>query len=63
MLYKELMQKTEKELHELLNDLKAELFTLRFKNKTGALDQTHKIKAIRKNIARTLTALKEKGAK
>lgn len=59
MQYSELIKKTKPELEELINDFRAELFLLRFKNKTGQLDQTHKISSIRKDIAKTLTAIKE----
>ncbi|MGL5357454.1 MAG: 50S ribosomal protein L29 [Metamycoplasmataceae bacterium] len=59
MQYSELIKKTKEELENLLNDYRAELFTLRFKNKTGQLDACHKIKDIRKDIAKTLTAIKE----
>ncbi|AKA50097.1 50S ribosomal protein L29 [Mycoplasmopsis gallinacea] len=63
MLYKDIKAKSREELLKLVNDLKAELWTLRFKNSTGSLDQTHKISSIRKDIAKVLTALNEKGAK
>lgn len=62
MSYAELKEKSVKELQELLNDLKAELFSLRFKNATRQLDQTHKINLVKKDIARTLTALNAKKA-
>lgn len=52
MLYKDIKEKSTEELQKLVNDLKAELWTLRFKNATGSLDQTHKIKLIRKDIAK-----------
>lgn len=63
MLYKDIKDKSVEELTQLVSDLKAELWTLRFKNATGSLDQTHKINSIRKDIARVLTALNNKGAK
>ncbi|MEE3928330.1 50S ribosomal protein L29 [Mycoplasmopsis ciconiae] len=63
MLYRDIKAKSKEELVKLANDLKAELWTLRFKNATGSLDQTHKINLLRKDIARVLTALNEKGAK
>lgn len=63
MLYKDIKDKSVEELQKLANDLKAELWTLKFKNATGSLDQTHKINAMRKDIAKVLTALNEKGAK
>jgi len=58
MQYSIIQKKSEKELFDLINELKAELFLLRFKNKTGQQDQTHKIKLVRRDIAKVLTALK-----
>ena len=58
MEYSTIQKKSEQELFNLINDLKAELFLLRFKNKTGRQDQTHKIKLVRRDIAKVLTALK-----
>ncbi|UUD35992.1 50S ribosomal protein L29 [Mycoplasmopsis citelli] len=63
MLYKDLLNKSAEELQNLVQDLKAELWTLRFQNTTGSLDQTHKINLLKKDIARALTALNQKGAK
>ncbi len=60
MKFKELENKSVSELNQLLNDLRAESFTLGWKNKTQQQDQTHKIKEVRRNIARILTALKQK---
>lgn len=60
MLYKDIKAKDAKEIQKLLADLKAELFTLHFKNVTGSLDQSHKIKLVRTDIAKCYTALKEK---
>lgn len=59
MKFQEIAKKSEKELCDLIDDLKAELFTLRFKNKTQQQDQTHKIKLVRRDIAKALTALKQ----
>lgn len=60
MSYSELKEKSVKELQALLTELKAELFSLRFKNATRQLDQVHKIQLVKKDIARTLTALNAK---
>lgn len=59
MEYKELLKKTPSELNSLLLEYRSELFTLRFKNQSSNLDQTHKISQIRKIIARILTILSE----
>ncbi|AZZ65585.1 50S ribosomal protein L29 [Metamycoplasma phocicerebrale] len=60
MTYAELSKKSVEELNKMLADLKAELFSLRFKNATRQLDQTHKINLVKKDIARALTALNVK---
>lgn len=58
MLVKELRSKSTDELNKLVEDLRAELFMLRFKNSTGQLDQPHKISLVKKDIARVFTVLK-----
>ncbi|WP_029513316.1 50S ribosomal protein L29 [Mycoplasmopsis primatum] len=65
MLYKDIKVKSLDELQKLVKDLEAELWTLNFKKSTGSLDQSHKIKAIRHDIARCKTELnkRNKGAK
>ena len=40
-----------------LNDAKKELFNLRFQNATNQLDNTSRIKEVRRNIARIQTAM------
>jgi len=61
MLYiKDLLEKEQRELSHLVDDLKAQLFTFHFKNSTGQQDQTHKIKLIRRDIARVLMAISMK---
>ncbi|TDV24241.1 LSU ribosomal protein L29P [Mycoplasmopsis mustelae] len=60
MLYKDLEKKSKDELEKLALELKAELFTLRYRNVTGDLKETHKIKIIRTDIAKVLTALNAK---
>ena len=52
-----------KSLDELQSDLvaaKKELFNLRFQNATNQLDNTSRIKEVRKNIARIQTVIAEK---
>ncbi|WP_033160837.1 50S ribosomal protein L29 [[Mycoplasma] collis] len=60
MKFIELKNKSLSELNTLLEELKNELFLLRFKNSTSKQDKTHKIPEIRKDIARVLTAINEK---
>lgn len=55
----ELKKKTVAELNEELVAAKKELFNLRFQNATNQLDNTSRIKEIRKNIARIQTCLAE----
>ena len=48
------------ELNEELVAAKKELFNLRFQNATNQLDNTSRIKEVRKNIARIQTVITEK---
>ena len=52
--------KTAVELKEELTAAKKELFNLRFQNATNQLDNTSRIKEVRRNIARIQTALSSK---
>ena len=56
----ELRGKTAQELNEELVAAKKELFNLRFQNATNQLDNTGRIKEVRKNIARIQTVITEK---
>ena len=56
----ELKAKTTAELNEELVAAKKELFNLRFQNATNQLDNTSRIKEVRKNIARIQTVITEK---
>ena len=51
----ELKNKSEAELAEELVAAKTELFNLRFQNATNQLDNTSRIKEVKKNIARINT--------
>ncbi|MDI9514853.1 MAG: 50S ribosomal protein L29 [Clostridiaceae bacterium] len=57
---KELREKTRDELNEELNELKAELFKLRFQHATSQLENPMKLKAVKKDIARVKTIIREK---
>ena len=57
----ELKTKSAAELNEELVAAKKELFNLRFQNATNQLDNTSRIKEVRKNIARIQTVITEKG--
>lgn len=63
MKAEELRQKTPAELRDLLHQLREELFNLRYQVMTNRLKQVHRIREVRKDIARTLTILREKGIK
>ncbi|MBE5921904.1 MAG: 50S ribosomal protein L29 [Lachnospiraceae bacterium] len=57
---KDLEAKTAAELNEELVAAKKELFNLRFQNATNQLDNTSRIKEVRKNIARIQTVIAKK---
>ena len=56
----DLKVKSAPELNEELVAAKKELFNLRFQNATNQLDNTSRIKEVRKNIARIQTVISEK---
>jgi len=56
----DLKVKSAAELNEELVAAKKELFNLRFQNATNQLDNTSRIKEVRKNIARIQTVISEK---
>ena len=56
----ELKTKSDAELAAELVAAKKELFNLRFQNATNQLDNTGRIKEVRKNIARIQTIITEK---
>ena len=56
-LLEDLRTKSPAELNEDLVAAKKELFNLRFQNATNQLDNTSRIKEVKKNIARIQTVL------
>ena len=60
--FENLKNKTVEELGEELVSAKKELFNLRFQNATNQLDNTARIREVRKNIARIQTAMTQKKA-
>ena len=56
-LLEDLRTKSAAELNEDLVAAKKELFNLRFQNATNQLDNTSRIKEVKKNIARIQTVL------
>ena len=59
----DLSKKSLAELEALLVEAKKELFNLRFQNATNQLDNTSRIKVVRKNIARIQTLITAQAAK
>ncbi|MBE6885335.1 MAG: 50S ribosomal protein L29 [Ruminococcaceae bacterium] len=55
-----LRDKTAVELNAMLDDLKKELFNLRFQHAINQLDNPMRINAVKKDIARVKTILTEK---
>jgi large subunit ribosomal protein L29 len=51
---------TEEELHHKLAEAKAELFNLRFQGATGQLESHGRLRAVRKEIARIYTVMRER---
>ena len=58
----DLKVKSAAELNEELVAAKKELFNLRFQNATNQLENTSRIKEVRKNIARIQTVIAQKNA-
>ena len=56
----DLKAKSAAELADELVDAKKELFNLRFQNATNQLDNTARIKEVRRNIARIQTVITQK---
>lgn len=58
MKYKELTTKTETELRKTLEELRHDAHEMRLKIRLDEFKQNHKLRAIKKDIARVLTHLK-----
>ncbi len=56
----ELRDLTERELDKKLDDLKEELFNLRFQNATVQLDNPLRIREVKRTIARVKTVINER---
>ena len=56
----ELREKTQPDLKKELADLLREQFNLRMQKGSGQLSQTHKLKTVRRDIARVYTIINEK---
>ena len=58
----ELRDKTPDQLREELTSLKKEAFNLRFQQATGQLENTSRMRTVRRDAARVKTILNEKAA-
>ncbi|ALB28232.1 MULTISPECIES: 50S ribosomal protein L29 [Companilactobacillus] len=56
----EIKELTAAQLQDKVKEYKEELFNLRFQQATGQLENTARLKAVRKNIARLRTAQNQK---
>lgn len=56
----ELRQFSQSELEGRLDELKEELFNLRFQREVGQLEDANRMRDVRRNVARVLTVLREK---
>jgi large subunit ribosomal protein L29 len=59
---KELREKTPDQLREELTNLKKEAFNLRFQQATNQLENTSRMRQVRRDAARVKTILNEKAA-
>ncbi len=62
MKAQELRDKTPDQLREELANLKKEAFNLRFQQATGQLENTARMRIVRRDVARVMTVLNEKAA-
>ena len=58
----ELRDKTPDQLRDELSNLKKEAFNLRFQQATGALENTARMRTVKREAARVKTILNEKAA-
>lgn len=56
----EVRDRSEDELRESLGELKKEAFNLRFQQATGQLENTARVRQVRREIARVETVLRER---
>ncbi len=58
----ELRDKSADQLNEQLSDLKKEAFNLRFQQATGQIENTARMRTVKRDVARVKTILNEKAA-
>ncbi|MBQ0110609.1 MAG: 50S ribosomal protein L29 [Oscillospiraceae bacterium] len=57
---KEIREKSVSELNDMLKDLKEDLFKLRFRHAVNQLENPMRLNAVKKDIAKVKTVLKER---
>lgn len=62
MKISELITKTEEQLFELLKQLKKEALNLRFQKATGELENTSRVRDVRRAVAKIKTILRQRTA-
>jgi large subunit ribosomal protein L29 len=58
----ELREKTPDQLRDQLVQLKKEAFNLRFQKATGQMENTARMRSVRRDVARVMTVLNQKAA-
>lgn len=62
MKMEEIRKMSTEEINKKIEEVKAELFNLRFAAATGNLEKPHRVSALRHDVARLKTVLKEREA-
>ncbi len=60
MTNKEIRELSDKEILSKIDELKEELFNLRFQQATGSLEKPSRLNELRKSVARMKTILRER---
>ena len=63
MNIKEIREKASEDLKKTLDEMKVELFDLRFARATGSIENPMRIRELKKSIARILTVLHDREGK
>ena len=63
MNIREIREKSSEDLKKTLDEMKVELFDLRFARATGSIENPMRIRELKKSIARILTVLHERESK
>jgi large subunit ribosomal protein L29 len=61
MKAKEVRDLNDEQLLEKVREFREEMFNLRFRNSTGELENTARLREARRSLARTLTTARERG--